>query len=424
MSTHQCHGCLKIRASAWDEAGVYQETVHHPRCDLNAFQSFVNFLSSHTLIDSAIIMSAATRLSTMAGIVTGSAALIGLSSMPSVQNFLSRYIGANGSKNILRLFALLSALLNLKNLPGFWHIRVLRGIIYQLYFQPNPQTPKDLFAPMITSSYNTLYDCDYNFHKSNSTYFGDLDVARAHYVGALIRTGLARLNRGDEEGLPQDTRGAGGKYITALGGVCCFFQRQIEPLQSFEIFTRLLAWDRKWVYIVSHIVKKGKVRPEKYVLQPWKKGKARVRREGDEEEDLSKHIFATSVARYVFKKGRLTINPEIVLERSYLLPSRPAGVGLPPRSEGSPADVTPAPAETPATNGGLTSPEAAISEVNVKLGGAEEKANVADEEGWTWDDMEQERLRGLKIASHFEALSAAHGELKAGEALGQYGDYW
>lgn len=362
----------------------------------------------------------------MAGVLTTSAALIGLSSMPSVQTFLSRYVSANGSKNIIRLLALLLALSNLKNLPGFWHIRVLRGIIYQLYFQPNTQTPKHLFAPMITSSRNTLYDCDYNFHKSNSTYFGDLDVARAHYVGALIRTGLARLNRGDEEGLPTDTRSAGGKYIIALGGVCCFFQRQIEPLQSFEIFTRLLAWDRKWVYIVSHIVKKGAVKPESYVLQPWKKVRARTKKEGEAsgEEDLSKHIFATSVARYVFKKGRLTINPEIVLERSHLLPPRPDGVDLPPRGEGKSSDATPVPAETPAVNGDLTSPEAAISEASVKLGGQEKNEAAAEDDGWSWEEMENERLRGLKIASHFEALSAAHGELKAGEVLGQYGDYW
>lgn len=371
-------------------------------------------------------MSAATRLPALAGLLTTSAALLGLSTIPSVHNFLSRYLHSTTRTNILRLFALLLALSNLKNLPGFWHIRVLRGIIYQIYFNPKTQTPKHLFAPTVTSSFNTLYDCDYNFHKSNSTYFADLDVARAHCVGALIRTGLTRLNRGDEEGLPQDARASGGRYTIALGGVCCFFQRQIEPLQGFEIFTRLLAWDRKWVYIVSHVVKKGEVRPERYVLQPWKKGKARAKMagEGEGEEDLGKHIFATSVARYVFKKGRLTINPEIVLERSYLLPARPEGTSLPPRSEGSPVDDTPAPAETPAIYGGLTSPEAVISEVNAKLGDVAERDGNGDDEGWTWDDTERERLKGLKIASHFESLSAAHGEFKAEEVLGQYGDYW
>ena len=179
---------------------------------------------------------------------------------------------------------------------------------------------------MITSSYNSILDCDYNLHKSNSTYFADLDVARAHTLGCIIRTGLSRLNGGDEEGLSSATKEAKGRYSAALGAVSCFFQRQIEPLQSFEIYTRVLSWDRKWIYLVSHVVKKGAIKPDSYVLQPWKKGKRRPSEQAD--EDLTKHIFATSVARYVFKKGRLTINPEVVLERSRLLPPRPAGIGL------------------------------------------------------------------------------------------------
>lgn len=239
-------------------------------------------------------------------------------------------------------------------------------------------------------------------------------------MGCIIRTGLARLNRGDEEGLPADTTSAQGKYVLALGGVSCFFQRQIEPLQQFEIFTRLLAWDRKWIYTVSHIVRKGALKPEGYALQPWKKGRRR-QAEGKEGEDLTKHIFATSVARYVFKKGRLTINPEIVLERSRLLPPRPDGVGLLPRTES--VAPTPGLVDTPSMNGVGASPEAVAAEVRSKLGGGGDQAQSADDE-WTWDDMERERLRGLKIACHFESLSAAHGELRVGEVLGQYGDYW
>ena len=256
-------------------------------------------------------------------------------------------------------------------------------------------------------------------------------------MGCIIRTGLARLNKGDEEGLPKDTVAGKGKYIIALGGVSCFFQRQIEPLQGFEIFTRLLSWDRKWVYCISHVVKKGAIKPESYALQPWKKARRRTgegkEEEEEEEEDFSKHIFATSVARYVFKKGRLTINPEIVLERSRLLPRRPAGVGLPPRAEESAittSDVTPAAVETPATpalnGGGLTIPEAVASEISSKLADRATSFVEEDEDdGWTWDDMERERLRGLKIASHFDAMGASvHGELRAREALGQFGDYW
>ena len=245
-------------------------------------------------------------------------------------------------------------------------------------------------------------------------------------MGCIIRTGLARLNRGDEHGLPNDTANARGRYTIALGGVSCFFQRQIEPLQQFEIYTRLLSWDRKWVYCVSHIVKKDAIKPDSYILQPWKKSKRRPEEVKKEDEDLTKHIFATSVARYVFKKGRMTINPEIVLERSHLLPQRPAGIGLPLRTEAVTSDVTPAPIETPATSaasGGLRSPEAVASEISDKLGHVAENRHDNDDD-WTWEDMEKERLRGLKIASHFDSLSVAYNELRAGDVLGQYGDYW
>lgn len=275
---------------------------------------------------------------------------------------------------------------------------------------------------MITSSRNTLYDCDYNLHKSNSTYFADLDVSRAHHVGCIVRMGLARLNRGDERGLSSETIAAPGQYFVALGAVSCFFQRQIEPLQAFEIYTRVLSWDRKWLYLVSHIVKKGAVKPDSYALQPWKKSKRRPGQLKDDDKDLTKHIFATSVSRYVFKKGRLTISPEVVLERSRLLPERPAGAGPLPRGEaidGQSSEQSSTVAINGAATGAGVRTELSSSELEPSI-----DAGVGDSD-WAWEDMEKERLRGLKLASHFDAMgSMVHGELRAGEALGQYGDYW
>lgn len=275
---------------------------------------------------------------------------------------------------------------------------------------------------MITSSFNTPYDCDYNLHKSNSTYFADLDVSRAHYMGSVIRTGLQRLNAGDEEGLPAEVRATKGKYYVALGAIGCFFHREIAPLQRFEIYTRILSWDRKWMYLVSHVVKKGAIKPDSYVLQPWKKGKGVEERKKSDQEDLKKHVFATSIARYVVKKGRLTVNPEIILERSRLLPKRPEGVGLPPRTEDS---VVPTPAnEGTPSNGSVKGPEQIAAEVSSKLGGSAATGDVVEENDWTWDQMETERLRGLKMASHFDQLSGIHDEIRAGEVLGQYSDWF
>ncbi|KAK5136455.1 hypothetical protein LTR08_003100 [Meristemomyces frigidus] len=370
-------------------------------------------------------MSAASRLPAITGTLSLGALIAGLASLPSVRAYIAHYIGATASNHMWRLVAVALALANLKNLPGFWHIRVLRGILYQLYLQPTPQQPKHLFAPLITSTRNSLYDCDYNLHKSNSTYFADLDVARAHAMGLLIRTGMARLNRGDEEGLPPSTRSTTGRYGVALGAVSCFFQKEIAPLQQYEIHTRVLSWDRKWLYLVSHVVRKGAIKPDRYVLQPWKKSERRKGEVRKDDEDLKKLVFATSLARYVFKKGRLTINPEVVLERSRLLPPRPAGVGMPPREESSRDTSTPASVpDTPLQNGGLTGPETVATEVSSRLGDFAAHQTPEGDESWTWEDMESERLRGLKLAMHFDSLSALHNELRDGDALGEYGDYW
>lgn len=395
-------------------------------------------------------MSAVQRLPMVAGTLTFGASLAAIAGIPALRYRFTDLLSRGATGKMLRLLVVAYALLNLKNLPFMWHVRfrqtlllpkswstlnksrrsltwlflqqwrVFKGLIYQIFLQKQERTPRDLFVPMITSSFNTPYDCDYNLHKSNSTYFADLDVARAHYMGSVIRTGLQRLNAGDEEGLPAEVRAVKGKYYVALGAIGCFFQREIAPLQSFEVYTRILSWDRKWLYLVSHVVKKGAIKPDSYVLQPWKKGK-RDPKKSDEEEDLKKYVYATSIARYVMKKGRLTVNPEIILERSRLLPRRPAGVGLPPRTEDS---VVPTAAEGTPTQTLESRPELIAEEVDSKLGGAEVAEEVAEDESWTWEMMEAERLRGLKMASHFDQLSGIHDEIRAGEVLGQYSDWF
>jgi hypothetical protein len=148
-------------------------------------------------------MPSSARSSRLARLLFFLAALSGLIATPSVRR---RALSIGANRPMWTLVAAVSGLwaaLNFKNVPFVWHYRVLRAMFYQLYLQPRAQQPKHLFAPVINKSYNTPYDTDWNLHKSNSTYFADLDVARSHLMSCIIRTGLARLNRGDEEGLSE-----------------------------------------------------------------------------------------------------------------------------------------------------------------------------------------------------------------------------
>src|SRR5438045_3403928 len=85
-----------------------------------------------------------------------------------------------------RALFLILALFNLKNLPLVWHLRFVRSLFGQLYGRRARRlTPGDLFKPMITVPFRTpLLETDYNLHKSNSTYFSDLDMARTQLVTA------------------------------------------------------------------------------------------------------------------------------------------------------------------------------------------------------------------------------------------------
>jgi hypothetical protein len=236
------------------------------------------------------------------------------------------------------------------------------------------------------------------------------------------------LNGGDLTGLPQEAATVKGTYIVALGGVGCVFRKEISPLARFEVWTRLLAWDDKWIYIVSHIVKRGSVKPSNYLLQGWRNGKKKVEKKGEAQQDKIKSIYATSLAKYVVKKGRLTIAPEIVLRRSDLLPPRPANQPFPATALSSSSN-TPASSETPSEGEKpyMSSPENLVAQVMGQLRSENmfDKEQVAKEGEMSWKEVESKRLRGLEIARHFDGLTALHAEWNADDdVIGEYGDFF
>lgn len=68
-------------------------------------------------------MSAATRLPFVGGAVTLAAAIIGAWRQPAVQDFIAERLGPSAGSIMLKAFIAGVALLNLKNLPGVWHVR-------------------------------------------------------------------------------------------------------------------------------------------------------------------------------------------------------------------------------------------------------------------------------------------------------------
>jgi len=273
---------------------------------------------------------------------------------------------------------------------------------------------------MITSSYNSPLECDWNFHKSNSTYFADFDVARMNAVVRLCGKGMAKT----KADMAKEGKGSVG---IMLGGVSCNFKKEIKPFEGFEIWTRILSWDRKWIYIISHFVKKRAVEPKGYTLQPWKRVKAeKAAGDGSNGDAVSGSttkathpaIFASGIAKYVFKKGRLTIPPERILQNAGLLPPNsvdhetPSVATSPPSGDESSVLVP------------ETIQDAALSKAE-DLADSSLPARARDDT-WDWNRVEQERMRGMETADLFNRTEALNDEFTAENTpgLGRYGDWF
>lgn len=249
-------------------------------------------------------------------------------------------------------------------------------------------------------------------HKSNSTYFSDLDITRCHLVCALFQPGIHKLNHNDQYKIvldPKTGKAANQRWAIMLGSVMCTFKREIGIGEPYEMWSRLLCWDRKWIYVVTHFVKKGAVKPSEYILTDgsWFGGKGYKKANGQETTAAAdideKYIFASAISRYVSKKGRLTVHPEVLLEGSGLLPPKPGGWA---KMAGPSGESTP------------------VVEEEVAHPSGELKRPLSGTGEWDWQRVEEENKRGMRVAEKFQALEGLHQEFtgSGGAALGKYRD--
>ena len=200
-----------------------------------------------------------------------------------------------------RTLALLFAILNLKVLPLSWHIRLVyravlnwhskRSQVRQIIRQHEGPT-HPIFAPVSVWSRSPILELDYNYHKSNSTFFSDLDMSR---TALFIRTFSSAYRPGFRE---LQAQGYDGQLKPILGSVHTSFKKEIGVYQRYEMRSRILGWNEKWLVIISWFVVPGK---------------------GGKEEQLC----ASALSKYVIKKGRKTVEPEYALQVAGWLPPRP-----------------------------------------------------------------------------------------------------
>ncbi|KAF2474315.1 uncharacterized protein BDR25DRAFT_385792 [Lindgomyces ingoldianus] len=235
---------------------------------------------------------------------------------------------------------------------------------------------ESLFAPVVTSSYTPLLDIDYNLHKSNSTFFNDLDDNRTELMLALFKDVVQPLARGKETLKPK---------MFNLGGTSCIFKKAIPPFAHYEISSRVLCWDEKWIYVVSHFTKSGSNKPTRFLVSP-PAAKASPFSDTKKFGDQQDRIYATAITKYVFKAGRVTCPPESVMLECGLFPSKPSSE----QTQGF-ENIT---------------------------------ANAKKERDchWSWEEVQNECQKHLELAQNFGSLDQLHGAFigRSGPAMYTY----
>lgn len=356
---------------------------------------------SDKMASSASLTNMSTVMS-LVGVATAASAVYAGHSLVSrgdLQSLALRFLTGPGRTS--RILLTLFVAFNLKNMPFVWTLRIFGAMLRHTYWPRKPLPQTALFHYSITRSHTSLMETDYNLHKSNSTYFSDLDTSRTHLVMYLLGPGVAAAGRNQQTKIvcsPDDpSKAMPGSFGVGLGGVFCSFRKEISPYQPYEMWSRVLSWDRKWLYIVTHFVVKGKVKPASFDGRA-KSGSKSAKSEwtAEDEAKLQKYVIATAISRYVFKMGRFTVHPAILIEASGMLPERPGTMGW----RGGPDAV-----------GDLSQAVDA------------EAAGVESEETWTWKDVERGRRSGMVIADRFAGLDDAGLLFDGGKngALGIFG---
>jgi len=190
----------------------------------------------------------------------------------------------------------------------------------------------------------------------------------------------------------------------ALGAVSCSFKRELKPYESYELWTRVLSWDEKWIYIVTHFVRKGAVIPDKYTLYPQQNSSQSEykRRESSSRVDSmssNEAVVATALSKCVFKQGRRTVSPAFMLKQSGLLLTKSLDETLAHETEHISLD------------------SCSSSDSGIEMGDCKEPS--------TLEKIEKERQRGMRIAATLSAQgqNALEMEFTAeSDALGRHRD--
>ncbi|KAI8331290.1 hypothetical protein BD560DRAFT_415852 [Blakeslea trispora] len=124
---------------------------------------------------------------------------------------------------------------HLKSLPFAYTVRswfLLRALIKRA--KERKLIPDSLFSPVSQDHRCYLDDIDYNQHMNNSTYNKILDFNRIHLLYAIFPKIMME---------PQH------HIFGHNAGVVTLFRKEIPPLASYKVQSRVWSWNEKWLFL-------------------------------------------------------------------------------------------------------------------------------------------------------------------------------
>ncbi len=117
------------------------------------------------------------------------------------------------------------------------YFRIL-WMILRLWFQPcRAELTESFRRPFLVLP----TDCDFNLHLTNGRYFSLLDVARIEHLARMKLLGPLLRRR----------------WLPVLNATEITFIRPLPPLRRFDITTRIVTWDEKYLYLEQHFETPG-----------------------------------------------------------------------------------------------------------------------------------------------------------------------
>lgn len=84
-------------------------------------------------------------------------------------------------------------------------------------------------------------DCDINFHMNNGRYLSFMDLGRTHLMAQLRVISAILRNR----------------WMPVLAAAEITFIRSLAPFQKFDLVTRVVTWDDKYIYLEQKFERRG-----------------------------------------------------------------------------------------------------------------------------------------------------------------------